>query len=1290
MRKLIAVLIFFLLFLVPSRADDVVAFRHYTTADGLSSNQINAVYRDSKGILWVGTSAGLDRYDAYRFNTYSEEDGLPGLYVTRLSEDTQGQIWLYTTQGVACYSYEQDRFLSPEEGLRPMGIRASAPSLFGGSPDHSYFWVAEDRVLSVYSAAQKRVMTFSITAANTHSCAYRSGCLYFVDADGLLRRANLQTGLVETIQVPEEYRRYVNRPDVLQLFVDEANGLWISTGMYGWVIHRSMNGTWEKIDLAAIAGASTGIVNIAQDSSGNIWVASSHLGVFCIRHDGPIRQIRHNPDQSFSLPGDRVSALYIDKDDIVWVGIGKLGLSSYTPWSQALLHFHIPGADDILALCETPDAVYVGSNGTGLWKADRYDGEFRPVPHAPNIVSCLVLDGAGDMWMGSWGDGVIRVDPSSGRIKARYTSADGLLTNSIMSLRPGKDGQIYIGQYQGVVQRLNPSTGEIVTLFEDRSTNLRDLSFVNDSTLVVTISVGLVTMNPVTGERKAGPVLPEGMNASVLFQDHQGILWIAGRRGVWYWNPFLDELTQLKEADGRPVQAATGATEDLFGRIWISTTHGMMAIDRNGEESFIRHYGTRDGLGLSEFNARSIITLRQGAVLAGTPRGIAVLHPQSGYSNAFDAGIYLTSVDYAGEDHNEVSRVPRLEDSEMVITNSMLPLSLYFSCLDYTAPEAVTYQYRIKGFSDRWTTMSGNGVRFSVLPPGKYELRVRACNDQHIWSPYIKSLTLIVRPPWYRSTWAMILYMVVSFMVVFWFLRLILRRRELAAAMERMNKEAEDQKKLVDMKLTFFAGVSHELRTPLSLIINPLDEFVKRYPQYREGFLETARNNAGYLKELIDELLSFRKMDAGGERMQYTRGNIVTVAKDVFVSFQNIADKRRIDYDFLAPDACVEMAFDRDKMTKVLRNLISNAFKFTPDSGSITVELRRDGPALLIKVSDTGPGVAAGERENVFKMFYQSESNAMGGSGIGLYLVDQYVRMHEGTVKISDNAPHGAVFTLRIPIRTSEPSAAAPEAGFQDIKVPGKVNRLPGPTILLVDDNAEFLDFLTASLSERYQVLRASDGFMALDLLREKSVDLVISDVMMPNMDGMELCRAIKADVHTSHIPVILLTAKNGEEFQLEGLRQGADDYVTKPFNMDILLNRVEKLLSKVDAGEPTRVDVMPLDQQFVKKAVRVVEEHMSNADFSVEDLAASMNISRGYLYRKITAITGKSAIEFIRTIRMKRAQQLLAESQLQIAEVAYQLGYHSPKTFAKHFRQVFGMSPSEYIRSWKAPTPEA
>ncbi len=1280
MKKLFLILALTLASFVSSQAEDVVAFRHFTTADGLVSNQINTLFRDSKGILWVGTASGLDRYDAYRFSHFAQEDGLPGLYIVYITEDTLGQVWVHTTEGTACYSYEEGRFLTTEEGLRKMGFKSMVPSSFGGDRSHQYFWVTEGHVLSVYSSSQKRIFTFPVSDGENLATCYWQDNLYFLDTSGSLRHANLRTGQVEELAFPKRF--YEDAAPFLPHLVADAKGeLWFYTGQAYRISHRTASGVWEDVPLPVLHGTISGITHIALDSSERLWAATSHAGIMVIQPDRSIRRISHNPGQYFSLPGDKLSSLHIDQDGIVWVGNNKLGLSAYAPWSQAPLYFQIPQADDILSICDSPRGIYMGSNGSGLWKSDRYDGPFKQVPGAPDIVCSILRDSQERLWLGSWGGDVVCLDKNDRKV-ATYGLADGLLTRSIMVLREGPDGAVYMGQYQGIVQRLDPATGDITTCYVDKSVNLRDLVFIDEHTMVIAVSTGLVTIDVRTGDFVDGPVLPEGMNSSVLFRDHLGRLWIAGRKGVWCWDSATGDLETLKEVNS--MLSASGVTEDLFGRIWISSTQGMMVADRNGDEFFIQRYGIRDGSGLSEFNPRSILTLPTGEVLAGTPKGIAVIHPRSGYSSVFEDGVYLTSVEYAGEDHSGHTRVPQLDESEMVITNSMLPLSLYFSCLNFTDPEAITYQYRIKGFSDRWTTMSGNVVRFSVLPPGKYELRVRACNDQHIWSPSVKSLTLVVRPPWYRSWQAILLYVVLSLAIMLWVYRLLYRRKELAATMERMNKEAEDQKKLVDMKLTFFAGVSHELRTPLSLIINPLDEFVKRYPQYREGFLGTARSNAAYLKELIDELLSFRKIDAGGEKMQYSRQNMISVLKEVFVTFQTVAGSRKISYSFQTSDPSLEMVFDRDKIIKVMRNLLTNAFKYTPDGGAISVAVHRAGARLSVRVSDTGPGIIESERKNVFKMFYQSKQ-ALGGSGIGLYLVDQYVKMHGGTVEITDNTPSGAVFTMLIPLETPLESKPEPALRNPDIPVPEKLNRLPRPTVLLVDDNAEFLSFLAESLQDHYNVLTATEGLKALELLRKEEVDLVISDVMMPNMDGMELCRAIKDDVKIAHIPVILLTAKSGEEFQLEGLRQGADDYVTKPFNMDILLSRIEKLIAKTDSPvQLSRIEVTPLDRQFVEKAIRVVEEQMSRADFSVEDLAAGMNISRGYLYRKITALTGKSAIEFIRNIRMKRAQQLLAESQLQIAEVAYQLGYHSPKTFAKHFRQVFGVSPSEYIRSWK------
>lgn len=499
------------------------------------------------------------------------------------------------------------------------------------------------------------------------------------------------------------------------------------------------------------------------------------------------------------------------------------------------------------------------------------------------------------------------------------------------------------------------------------------------------------------------------------------------------------------------------------------------------------------------------------------------------------------------------------------------------------------------------------------------------------------------------------------------------------------------------MKMQFFANVSHELRTPLSLIINPLEEFLNKYPQYKNTLLYTAQNNARYLLELINQLLDFRKLDASGEAMHYIHGDIVSLVKDQFQAFESAARKREISYRIISQQPSIQMDFDYDKVRKIVMNILSNAFKFTENKGSIEIRINIVGSNVVMQFCDTGCGIDAAQQKKIFQCFYQAEhqENTQGGSGIGLYLVAEYVKMHKGNIQVFTNVPQGSIFTISLPIhatippqmqeeQTDQTEMQQPVPAFSNI---GEQNY----TILIVDDNYDFLDFLSACLSTSYNVLKATNGQEALEILKTKNVDIVISDVMMPKMNGLELCTAIKSDLCISHIPIILLTAKASEEYQLEGLNMGADDYITKPFNMEVLKLRISKfiesslkkheLFNQQIKIEPSRLTITSLDRQFVEKAIAIVEDNINNVGFSVEELAAQLNISRGYLYKKMVKITGKTSLEFIRIVRMKRAQQLLAESQLQVAEIAYKLGYNSPKIFTKHFKEEFGMSPSEFMR---------
>lgn len=1299
------IILFLLLFLyAPVHAEELMAFHNLTTADGLSSNQVSAIYRDSKGFLWVGTVNGLNRFDAYSFSSFSAQDGLPGQNILRLAEDMLGRIWVQTSDGSVCYSYQEDHFEPVETALAAMGMRAGEPESFGSSPDGSFFWVLGQKSIAVYDVSEDVVLEFPVKESRYMQPCIQEDRIYYADLDSRLYYADLRTRMQVEVFLPDAFRALV-QGNLLQVYADRRGGLWVYSPRAFFLLHYTPIDGWRREFLPEDEGRFNSIRAIAEDSSGNVWVATSRDGLFLFRTDGSLQQIKHDPDKLFSLPGDNLVALHIDKDDIVWVGNFRLGLSSYAPRSQTPMHFNIGGANDILSFCETPDALFIGTDGSGLLRADRFDGEFESVQTGIEVAYCITQDSRGDLWLGSWGSGLVRLGPD-GRKKAAYTSRNSALhSDAVVRILEGKDDYLYLALYNGAVQRLNLDTGEFDTCFLDSEVNIRDVLLLDDKTLVVANSNGLVNLDVLPEKglfpvADRGPSLPEKTSVCALYRDSRGMLWIAGREGIWRWSPESGAMMELGLQDGLASESVMGITEDRSGRIWLSTTHGLSSLELLGEKPFVQNYDLQDGLGWMEFNQRSIITLQDGSILAGTPKGFTAITPKNGYSNSFDATIFLTCVDYADRERWGQDRTPPLDVTEMVIKNDMLPFSLHFSCLDFDRQNKVTYEYQVLGSGDHWSAMQGNVVKISVLPPGRYELRVRACNARRVWSPYIRSLTLIVKRPWFLSWMAFLVYAFILLAAAIRYAFHVRRKRELAAAQERIKKEAEDQKRLLDMKLTFFANVSHEFRTPLSLIINPLEEFVKRYPQYGSGFLSTARNNAGYLKELIDQLLSFRKMDVGGEKMRYMHTNIITVLQNVFLAYQSVADSRKIRYAFSAEPQAIPADFDREKMTKVLHNLLSNAFKFTPDGGSIDVDVCQEGERLLIRVKDTGCGIPEGERENIFKMFYQVEEppRSQGGSGIGLYLVDQYVRMHGGDVEVEGNKPQGSVFSIYLPLVSGVLQEQGGKEGSRfsetDIKMLQVPNRLREHALLLVDDNAEFLDFLSESLAEDYQVFRATDGTRAMELLRKEDIDLVVSDVMMPNMDGLELCREIKSDIHISHVPVILLTAKSGEEFQLKGLRQGADDYITKPFNMEILRSRIEKLiavrrtqhqyLSGEIPVEPSKIEITPLDQQFVEKAIRLVEEHLSNADFSVEELASGLNISRGYLYRKISKLTGKSAIEFIRTIRMKRAQQLLAESQLQIAEVAYKLGYRSPKTFAKHFRLVFGMTPSEYIRSWK------
>ena len=633
--------------------------------------------------------------------------------------------------------------------------------------------------------------------------------------------------------------------------------------------------------------------------------------------------------------------------------------------------------------------------------------------------------------------------------------------------------------------------------------------------------------------------------------------------------------------------------------------------------------------------------------------------------------------------------------------------SVSFASDNYNLPEKTQYMYKLEGFNNDWLTLpvGVHNVTFTNLAPGKYVLRVKAINSDGYVGIKEATLGIVVNPPFWMSWWAYLLYAAGLVVVLFLARYRMLKREREKFHLQQIENEVAKNEEINNMKFRFFTNVSHELRTPLTLIISPLEGMLKETTdELQSTRLQLMYRNAQRLLHLVNQLLDFRKGEMSTHQLSLSEGDIISYVHSVCNSFLLMADKKHIQFSFFSGIDTFSMAFDADKVGKIVMNLLSNAFKFTPEGGRVTVMIDHvtgTPDTLEIKIADTGIGISDVDKEHIFDRFYQADHKGVEettGNGIGLSLVRDFVTLHEGEVKVFDNIGTGSVFVIQFPVKHVETQVQLPEETGMSVgdeedremkeEVREETGRKDFPLLLVVDDNEDFRIFMRYSLELQYRVKLAVNGNEAWEMMQEELPDLVISDVMMPQMDGNELCRLIKQDKRIAHIPVILLTARQNTEAKLEGLQTGADDYVTKPFNMTILVLRIRKLIElsryhRVTQGmidpAPSEIVITSLDEKLIEKAIKYVEDNMSRTELSVEELSRELGMSRVHLYKKLLQITGKTPIEFIRVIRLKRAAQLLRESQLHVSEVAFEVGFNNPKYFSRYFKDEFGVLPSVY-----------
>ncbi|MBB3188470.1 hybrid sensor histidine kinase/response regulator [Microbacter margulisiae] len=1330
-RKLF-LLVFVVFYNLQVNGQSSYVFHHLQTDDGLSNSHVNAILKDSYGFLWIGTESGLDRYDGYGFKVYTNRPNTPNSLLTNdiigLSEDGLGNIWIDVGFGYMVYDRDKDCFVTDiPKFLQKLSISVGNSYKIYVDRNHD-LWVLSDQKVFYFDTRKKTLKVFRVklpeSDITTLNLSDDGESLYVISKGGSLWQLD-KTGKITWIKLPDFVKKKIEN-SYNRIYVDSYNGLWIFSDKSDLLYYRENSiQQWRKVILRSTINTQNDVVqSILDDENGHVWICTDHKGVFLYdRNKKTLTNIRHDPDLYTSIASDNVDCIYRDNNGTIWLGHNKTGISYFNESFQNIINVQLHECRNINAILEDKKGnIWIGTDGEGLFVKDKISNSIQKLPMPNFAIVSLLEDSKGRVWIGTYQHGLFCYE--NGKLTQLSASNSSLANNNIWNLQEDCNSTLWVGSLNGRIQCLNPDNRafDFLKSPDGEIDNPLDMYYDGGDKLYVGTTYGLYVKNIITGKQKVYLGNNRGTQKfkqpfiSNVYKDREGNLWLGHAQGITVWDLKKDTLYYIDKASGLCDNIIHGIVQDNYGNILVTTSNGLSILsetrDKYGNLNFTcRNYSTKDGLKNNYFNSHSICKLRNGDILLGGADGYTLVNSNKmSEKNQPLAKITFTELKIEGH----VIQVDSLYNGHKLLKRSLEQttaltfryddklIALYFTTGDLLNADRVEYVYKLEGFNNQWMSTQENKIEFSSLPPGNYRLLMKACNSDGTWNEIPTVLNIKVTPPFYWSWWSIALYILMFSVLVIYIIQRAKKHHRTKLEQQRIRLEHEQKISLNEMKLRFFTNISHDLRTPLTLIMTPIQMLLNEVSDERlHKKLYTMNKNAEQLLQLINSLLDFRKLDVGAETLHLKNGDIVNLINEIYSSFQVYAADRQITFTLVKEMESLSMQFDSDKVQKILINLLSNAFKYTPDGGNIIVSMHRQQDNISVSVSDTGSGISDAEKQHIFERFFQvPDRQEKTGSGIGLHIVNEYVRMHGGVVSVVDNVPVGSVFTFTLPFIEADASDGEPIPNqIPEEEVPDQPESPKIPTkatILFVDDNRDLCDFMSDSLSDEYVVLTAHNGQEAMEQLNAYDVNIVVSDVMMPNMSGTELCKLIKTNILWSHIPVILLTARTAEESQIEGLELGADDYITKPFNLNILKLRVRKFIEwtekchiafseKVDIS-PSEITITSLDQQLIEKAIKVVEENMSDTEFSVETLGYAVGMSRSHLYKKLMNITGKGPAEFIRTVRLKRGRQLLEKSQLQIAEIAYAVGFNSPKIFTKNFRMEFGISPSEYLRSLKNP----
>lgn len=1326
-----------------------IRFDRTSVEEGLSNSFVQCIIQDKRGFMWFGTQEGLNKFDGYKFTLYEYDEfdssSISDNSVRAICEDRSGNLWIGTNGGLNKFDPAMEKFSRFHHDPSHENTVASNTILSIVEDKKGILWIGTNAGLDKYDERNNTFTHFRHDPQNPMSLSHNYAGVLYIDHFGVLwigtgffnlgrgglNRFDMETNTFSHFVSDPTNESSINDNWVTAIAEDNSGTLWVGTDRGLEEFNRRSNtfthyyfrvgASWNSVRRNSVKA-------VRVDRSGAIWIGTWQDGLFKFNKSmGRFSRYTNNSSDNKSISNNFPQCIYEDRAGLFWIGTIGAGINKYQPVPSSFTHFKFEDPNHVGPAINDVRSFYSDGSG-GLWVGTMWGmyiinlntGNVTPAFVGDQYINAICEGKGGVLWLGT-GNGMFNFDRQKRRPIHFYQvdcSTPDTSGGTINALLMSSDKKLWIGAMTFLAE-MDPTSGKLKYYIHDsgRSKSLSNNhihSILQDKsgTLWIGTANGLNRFVPETGSFLRYRHDPQDAHSlsnddiRILFEDHSGVLWIGTSDGLHKYDRESTTFSNVTKNSGIRNKVINGILEDSHRNLWISTNKGLAKF--NPVQKTVRNYDVTDGLQGDEFNLGASFRDESGEMFLGGVNGLTAFHPDSIHDNLNIPPVVITNFRLFNEE------VPIGEDSPLhesvsgakviYLRHDQNSVSFEFASLDYAAPSKNQYAYKFEGIDKDWVhSGSRRFINYANLSPGEYLFRVKASNNDGIWNEQGTTLSIVVLAPWYQRWWAYGLYTIVFLGMVMSIYRVRINRLKLEHRVLVEHLQAEKLSEMNSMKSRFLANVSHELRTPLTTIIGPVDQLSAIHADSQtQEHLGMIKRNAHRLLRMIDLLLQFSKAESGALKLAVQKTSVISHLRRITSYFTSAAAKKEIQIQFAAPEGTIEGYLDVEKIEHIVQNIISNAIKFTSSGGVISVDVSVVRDELIISVRDTGEGISQEHLPHIFDRFYRVDAtHKQEGIGIGLSLTKELVEIHHGSISSQSTVGVGTTFVVKIPLvgyadNEIRSHPIEERQTTDDGRIPSAlVPTSPRPPIdhdktiiLIAEDNDDTRSLIVSQLSRDYSVVEAVDGRDARSKAQFQIPDLVISDVMMPDMDGYELCRSLKQDERTSHIPIILLTALADRDDKIEGLQTGADDYLIKPFDAKELSVRIKNLIEnrKKMREAFSRSSVFPqlsppgssVDQQFINKAIATVHKHLSNESYDTDQFSKEMFLSRAQLHRKLRAVSDLSATEFIRRTRLHYAKELLEKKAGTIAEIADKVGFSNHSYFARCFKEQFGVLPSE------------